>query len=216
MQKTILLTTMLLLLATLPGNAQQTSMRIHYKDGSHSDVPISDIDSLSFVSGSNTADEATLTGTWVWGSRQLGYYEVLTLLDDFTYTAYDNLFSYGFDAYTYGFYARYGMMLTLWSNGYGYQRRYQWFLTALTENALSVLTREGPFTYYRLQPGDFALGLNDDPQPLPDGTTVVFSDGFTVDTTADGRLQPLMPGTTYVLLHTASTNLTWARKVVVE
>ena len=52
---------------------------------------------------------------------------------------------------TYGWYAQVGAMLTMQSNGYGYNRRNSWFVMGLTENALAVMTRMGRFTYYRLQ-----------------------------------------------------------------
>lgn len=213
-RKTELLILALLLTVTV---AAQNSLRIHYHDGTHSDIPLNSIDSISFIDSSTTpADEATLTGTWVWAQRDMGYYEVLTFNADQTYTGYDNYFSYGFDTQTFGFYSHYGALLTLWSNGFGYQWRYQWLVTMLTGNALSVVTRSGPFTYYRLHPDVIRLTLADGPQPLPEGSTLLFTDGTIIDTTTEGHLQPLLPGSTYVLLHNTTTNLTWAYRVVIN
>ena len=195
--------------------AAQNTMRIHYSDGNHSDIPISSIDSISFVDSTPSEEEATLAGTWVWANRERGYYEVINFNDDFTYTGYDNYFTYGFDTQTFGFYSNYGVMLTLWSNGYGYQWRYQWFITALTQNALGVMTRNGPFTYYRLLPDVLRISMSGDIISMPDGTTILFTDGVTLTTTDDGSLQPLLPGTTYIIMYNADTNLTWARKVIV-
>ena len=42
---------------------------------------------------------------------------------------------------TNGWYAQVGTMPTLQSNGLGYNRRYNWFVMGLTENALDVMTR---------------------------------------------------------------------------
>ena len=47
--------------------------------------------------------------------------------------------------------AQVGAMLTLQSNGFGYNRRYNWFVMGLTGNALDVMTRKERFIYYRLQ-----------------------------------------------------------------
>lgn len=193
----------------------QNHIRIHYKDGSHADVSINSIDSLTFINIDSTATAATLTGTWVWAKRERGYYEVLTLNDDYTYTGYDNYFDYGFDTQTFGFYSNYSAMLTLWSNGYGYQWRYQWFITALTENALSVITRNGPFTYYRLLPEVIHLSRSSSPLFLGDGVELLFTDGVIVNSTDDGRLQPMSTGTTYILRRQLSTNQIWACKVIV-
>jgi hypothetical protein len=211
--KKILLSLFTLLLCQ--GLAAQSHIRIHYKDGSHADVALSSIDSLTIVSIDSTATAATLTGTWVWANRERGYYEVLTLNDDYTYTGYDNYFDYGFDSQTFGFYSNYSSMLTLWSNGYGYQWRYQWFITALTENSLSVMTRNGPFTYYRLLLDVVHLSRSSSPINIGEGEELLFTDGVIVDSTSDGRLQPLSSGTTYILKRNISTNQTWAVRVVV-
>jgi len=125
-------------------------MRIHYKSGVHTDIAIAEIDSLTFVEGDgykhdndNVDEDASLVGSWLWGDIDAGYYELLTFNDDHTYTGYDNYFTYGFDTQTYGGYSHYGAMLTLQSNGFGYKRRYNWYVAALTGNALEVMTRMG-------------------------------------------------------------------------
>ena len=111
----------LLLLSVLCSElAAQSHVRVHYKNGAPVDIPIADIDSLTFVDvevDSTDIGRAELTGSWVWGSVELGYYEVLTFGEDRTYTGYDNYFTYGFDTWTYGFYSQYGTMLTMWSTG---------------------------------------------------------------------------------------------------
>ena len=113
----------------------QTHMRIHHKGGGHSDVTIEQIDSITFVDGDEgQAEEAELMGSWLWGDKEVGYYELLTFNDNNTYTGYDNYFTYGFDTMTYGWYFRYGNLLTLQSNGFGYNRKYTWYVMGLTEN----------------------------------------------------------------------------------
>ncbi len=196
--------------------AAQTNLRIFYKDGGYAEIPLADIDSLCFADGSSSQQQATLSGQWLWGNRERGYYELLSLASDNTYTGYDNYFTYGFDTQTFGFYSTYGSMLTLWSNGYGYQWRYQWFIANLTQNALSVVTRTGPYTYYRLKPEVIHLTVNGSPLSMGEDTKPIFTDGVTVSTTEEGLLQPLQPGTTYILGHTAASNQTWGYKVVVE
>ena len=135
-----------LILGTQMLNAQNT-MRIHYKDGTRGDVPIEQIDSITFVDDEGGEGEEVqvkeLTGSWLWGNVAQGYYELFTFNADKTYIGYDNYFTYGFDTMTYGYYSVYGAMLNLWSNGFGYQHRYNWFITALTENALGVMTNDG-------------------------------------------------------------------------
>ena len=67
----------------------QDRMRIHYKNGGHTDVSIVDIDSLTFVKGVDDdvhENDASLKGSWLWGSQEAGYYELLTFNDDHTYT----------------------------------------------------------------------------------------------------------------------------------
>jgi hypothetical protein len=207
----------LLLLLPLSAAVAQTSLSLHYKDGSRADVPLADVDSITFTpTAADPSGQATLAGSWLWGSRERGYYELLTFNADYTYTGYDRYLDYGFDTQTFGFYSTYGTLLTLWSNGFGYQWRYQWFVTALTANALSVVTRSGPFTYYRLQPGVIRLSLSAQPLSLGQGVTLLFTDGVTVTATGDGRLRPLATGTTYIIHRTEATNTAWAAMVVVE
>ena len=107
--------------------------------------------------------EGSLVESWLWRDSDAGYYELLTFNEDKTYTGYDNYFTYGFDTMTYGWYAQVGAMLTLQSNGYGYNRRYNWFVMALTGNALDVMTKMGRFTYYRLQPEVIHLQAGGEP-----------------------------------------------------
>ena len=125
----------------------QDYMRIHYKGGGYSDVAIEQVDSITFIKGddapSDSTTEVSPTGSWLWGSQEQGYYELLTLSEDHTYTGYDNYFLYGFDLMTYGWWTQIGAMITLQSNGFGYQRRYNWYITELTENALGVMTKMG-------------------------------------------------------------------------
>ena len=192
-------------------------MRIHYKDGTRVDIPIETIDSLTFVeetADSTASERAELTGSWLWGSQEQGYYELLTFNEDRTYTGYDNYFTYSFDTWTYGWYAQLGTMLTLQSNGYGYQRRYNWFVIGLSPNALEVMTKMGSFIYYRLQPNTLTLTTGS-PLPLPDGDTIVFTDDVIVK--SDGTtLLPLNLGTTYILVHHKATDQILAYKVEVS
>lgn len=63
----------------------QTHMRIHHKGGGYSDVPIEQIDSITIVDGDESLDEEVeLTGSWLWGDAEAGYYELLTFNDDYT------------------------------------------------------------------------------------------------------------------------------------
>jgi hypothetical protein len=196
----------------------QNAMRVHYKDGREQDIPIEQVDSVTFIKGDDTASdpvgEIGITGSWLWGSQEQGYYELLTINEDRTYTGYDNYFSYGFDLMTYGWWAQIGAMISLQSNGFGYQRRYNWYITELTESALGVMTKMGPFTYYKLQPevihihksGYLECGV---------GEEYVFADGLKVRI-EDNKLHAISEGTTYILKYIAAPNLTYAYKVVVE
>lgn len=194
----------------------QDIMRIHYKNGAHTDIPIAEIDSLTFVDSKTGTvdDEATLVGSWLWGSREAGYYELLTFNDDHTYTGYDNYFTYGFDTQTYGWYSHYGAMLTLQSNGFGYQHRYNWYVTALTNNALAVMTKMGPFTYYRLQPEAIRLSVGGY-ATLTEGESVVFADGVIVSID-NNSLHGLLPGQTYILKKVSSSDMILAYQVIVN
>ena len=202
-----------LLLCSLSMMAQNT-MRVHYGDGSQQDISLSQIDSVTFVSKETPEENVSLTGSWFWGKADAEYYELITFGDDHTYTGYDNYFTYGFDTMTYGWYSWYGSMLTLQSNGYGYQRRYNWFVIGLTSNALEVMTRWGPFTYYRLQPEVLSVSSSEPYTGFGDDVTIVFADGVTVK--ADGnKLQGLSPGTTYILVRNGE-GMILAYKVVVR
>jgi len=183
------------------------------------DIPLSTIDSLTIADsdGSTPATpDATLIGSWLWGDAAKGYYELITFGNDYTYTGYDNYFTYGFDTQTFGWYSYFGNMLTLQSNGYGYQWRYNWFVNVLTENALTVITRSGPFTYYRLQPEVIRLQPQGTPLPCPTGDEYLFADGVTVSVTDDGELQGLIAGTTYITKRIGLTDRIVACQVIVE
>ena len=194
----------------------QTHMRIHHKGGEHSDVPIEQIDSITFVDGSDLpVNEESLMGSWLWGDTEAGYYELLTFNEDRIYTGYDNYFTYGFDTMTYGWYKQMGNMLTLQSNGYGYNRHYNWFVMGLTGNALDVMTKMGRFVYYRLQPEVIRLKLGGSPLAFSNGDSFVFADGVVARITEEG-LQGVSMGTTYVQLYIAESNCIIAYKVVVE
>ncbi len=200
------------------GTLAQSHVRIHYKNGARVDIPIADVDSLTFVDAevdSAGVGRAELTGEWLWGSVEQGYYELLTFNTDYTYTGYDNYFTYGFDTWTYGFYSQYGTMLTMWSNGYGYQRRYNWFVTALSENALEVMTKMGTFIYYKLQPETLRLKIDGEPLSCDNGDSFVFADGV-IAAIEDNKLKGVAKGTTYIQKYDAATKMVLSYKVVVE
>lgn len=213
MKRTIL--ALLCLLGLTPVCQAQDTMRIHYKNGGHSDVAIEQVDSITFVKGDYTpVAEVSLIGSWLWGSQEQGYYELLTINEDRTYTGYDNYFTYGFDLMTYGWWTQTGAMLILQSNGFGYQRRYNWYITALTENTLGVMTKMGSFTYYKLQPETLHLQVNET-LTCEVGDSFVFADGVTV-TIQDNRLVGLVAGVTYVQKRIVANNAICSYKVVVE
>ena len=202
------------LVGLIPVCQAQDTMRIHYKNGGHSDVAIEQVDSITFVNGGDApATEVSLIGEWLWGSQEQGYYELLTINNDHTYTGYDDYFSYGFDLMTYGWWAQIGAMITLQSNGFGYQRRYNWYITELTENVLEVMTKMGPFTYYKLQPETLHLRVNG-MLTCEDGDSFVFADGVTA-AIQDNRLVGLAVGVTYVQKYIASINTIFSYKVIV-
>lgn len=191
----------------------QNNMRIHYKGGAVSDIPIEEIDSVTFVQKDTPVEEVTLIGSWLWGNQEQGYYELIAFNEDYTYTGYDNYFAYGFDTMTYGFWAQIGAMLTLQSNGYGYQRRYNWYVTELTENALGVMTKMGSFTYYKVQPETLHLQVNGT-LTCQEGDSFVFADGV-IATIQDNKLIGLTPGETYIQKYIADSKRIVAYKVVV-
>ena len=194
--------------------AAQNTMRINCADGNMTDIPIGQIDSISFIEKTVESIEASVTGGWFWGSQEQGYYEVLTFNEDHTYTGYDNYFSYGFNTMTYGWYLEYGNLLTLQSNGFGYNRKYTWLVTGLTENALEVMTKMGSFTYYKLQPEVIMLNVNEETSCPEDGS-VVFADGIIVRAEED-KLIGLIEGTTYILIRRAIDDKIVAYKIVVK
>ena len=193
----------------------QVHMRIHHKSGGHSDVPIEQIDSITFVEKDEEAHEVSLIGEWFWGSKEKGYYELLTFNEDRTYKAYDYYLEYGFDTWTYGTYMANGMMLNPWSNGYGYRRTYIWFITGLTENALEVMTQMGSFIYYRIQPEVYSLKVGEESYVCEGNDYYVFCDGVMV-LCCDGKLKGISEGTTYILKYEASSKFIKAYKVVVK
>lgn len=192
----------------------QNTMRVHYKDYTKQDISISQIDSITFVDKEAPEDGVSLTGSWLWGNRNIGYYELLTFSDEHTYTGYDNYFTYGFDTMTYGWFTWYGNMLTLQSNGYGYRRMYNWFIVGLTSNALEVMTKMGAFTYYKLQPEVIYVSSSELYSGFDDGVSVVFADGVIV-TVEGNKLQGVIQGSTYILVKKASDDNIYAYKVIV-
>lgn len=194
----------------------QNTMRIYYKDGSVYDTPIERIDSITFIEKvSEDLHEVTLLGEWFWGSKEKGYYEVLTFNEDKSYIGYDYYMEYEFDTWTYGTYMDNGIMLNLWSNGYGYRRTYRWFVTALTENAMEVMTQMGSFTYYRVQPEVYSVRIGEESYECNEADYYVFTDGTKV-TDIDGRkLKGISEGTTYILRYNAASGLIMAYKVLV-
>lgn len=193
----------------------QNAMRVHYKDGTEQDILLSQIDSVTFTDKEVPEDDVSLTGSWLWGNWEAGYYELLTFCEDHTYTGYDKYFMYGFDTMTYGWYMWYGNMLTLQSNGFGYQRRYNWFIVGLSPNALEVVTKMGIFTYYRLQTETIYMSPAEKYDGFTDDESIVFADGVVVKAKGS-ELRGLIPGTTYVLVRNAFEDRTVAYKVIVR
>ena len=193
----------------------QNTMRVHYKNGTEQDILISEVDSVTFVEKVVPDEEVSLIGSWLWGNREAGYYELLTFNYDHTYTGYDNYFSYGFDTMTYGWYSLYGNMLTLQSNGFGYKRMYNWFVSGLSSNALEVMTKMGGFTYYKLQQETLYVSMSAAYSEFPKDSSIIFSDGIIVKAVWN-QLQGLRRGTTYILVHDSFEDKIMAYKVIVE
>lgn len=213
---TILFFIALILCHSIPIVSQNT-MRIHYKDETDQDIAISQVDSITFVEkdSQDEEDNVTLTGSWLWAKKEAGYYELLTFNADQTYTGYDYYFSYGFETQTYGWYSLYGNMLTLQSNGFGYRRRYNWFVTGLSGNALEVMTNMGAYTYYRLQPETIYIQDGGLSAVFDNEDNIVFTDDFIVK--AEGnQLVGKAKGTTYILVSIAEQNKIVACKVIVK
>ena len=192
----------------------QNTMRIHYKDGTIQDVSISQIDSLTFVDKNTPEEGITLIGSWLWGNTNAGYYELITFNDDHTYTGYDNYFSIGFDSWTYGWYSQFGSMLTLQSNGYGYNRIYNWYLVGFSTNALEVITKMGSYTYYRLQQETIHVSLTE-PFYFANDDTIVFSDDV-FEKGIGNKLNGITRGNSYVLVKIAKSNEILAYKINIE
>ena len=183
----------------------QNYMRIHYKGGAVSDIPVGQIDSVTFVQKDTPAEEVTLTGSWFWGNVEQGYYELLTFNDDRTYTGYDYYFVYDFDTMTYGWWTQIGAMLAMQSNGFGYQRRYNWYITELTENVLGVMTKMGSFTYYKVQPETLTLQVNGT-LTCQEGDSFIFADGVKV-VIQDNKLVGLSAGETYIQKYISASKI---------
>ena len=105
-------------------------------------------------------------------------------------------------------------MLTLQSNGFGYNRRYNWFVIGLTENALDVMTKMGRFTYYRLQPEVIHLQVGGESLECDNDDNFVFADGVVVRI-INGKLQGVSEGKTYILKYNAEKMLILSYKVIV-
>lgn len=208
----------ILALFTMSAKSQNT-MRVHYNNGTELDIPIAEINCVTFVN-KDTLDggkegEVSLYTSWLWGNKEAGYYELLTFNDDYTYKGYDNYFTFGFDTMTYGWFTWYGNMLTLQSNGFGYRWMYKWFISGLVENALSVMTPHGPYTYYKLQPEVIYVPVSESYAGFDDSDTVVFADEVIVKG-EENKLQALSQGTTYVLVKKVPENKIVAYKVIVK
>ena len=212
---TCLLLSVLCTVFFCPKSNAQNTMCINYKDGNVYAIPIESIDSITFVEKKDELHDATLIGDWLWGNKEKGYYEVLTFNEDRTYIGYDYYLEYGFDTWTYGTYMANGIMLNLWSNGFGYRRTYRWFVSALTENALEVRTQMGSFTYYRVQPEIYSLKIGEESHQCYGGDYYVFTDGTKVSSN-EGRLKGIIEGVSYILKYDAKSRLIMAYKVIVE
>lgn len=191
----------------------QNTMRIHYKSGNTHDIFINEIDSITFVENKET-DDSSLLGAWFWGGKEKGYYEVLTFNEDRTYIGYDYYLEYGIDTWTYGTYTANGIMLNLWSNGIGYSRKYRWYVTGQTENALEVMTQMGCFIYYRIQSEVYSLKVGEELYECKEGDYYVFTDGVKVSE-SNGVLKGISKGTTYILKYNAKSGTILAYKMVV-
>ena len=214
MKRTIL--ALFCLWALIPICQAQDYIRIHHKGGEHSDVAIEQVDSITFVKdGDVPTAEVGLIGAWLWGSQEQGYYELLTFNEDKTYTGYDNYFIYDFDLMTYGWWWQTGAIITLQSNGFGYYRRYNWYITELTENALGVMTKMGPFTYYKLQSETLRLQVDGKLTCEDEDDTFIFADGM-IAAIQDNKLIGLAAGVTYIQKYIAVSNTILSYKVIVE
>lgn len=139
-----------LLLANAMSLFAQNTMRGSLNNGTCVDIPIDQVDSVTFVTvEKEQLRKVSLVGTWYWVSQEQGYSETLTFNAEGGFTCTDHYFGYDFGTSTYGTYMFFGSMLILRSNGYGYNRYYQWMVTELTETRLTVLTKMGSYTYIR-------------------------------------------------------------------
>lgn len=141
---------LIFLILSMVATSAQNTMRVSLKDGSLVDIPIEQIDSVSFVTVAKE-QRRELIGTWYWESKERGYSETLTFNADGSFTCIDHYFGYDFDSTTYGTYMFFGSILSLRSNGYGFSLFHQWMVTELTETKLSVMTKMGRFTYDKVK-----------------------------------------------------------------
>ncbi len=195
----------------------QNTMRVHCKDNTILDISISRIDSITFVEDNQqegNTGTGSLEGTWMWGTLESGYYELLTFNADRTYMGCDCYFEYGFESYSYGTYVNNGIMLNLWKSGYGYRQTYRWFISCLTENALEVVTQLGKYLYYRVRPEPIYIAQGHYWE-CPLGNSFVFADGVVVRI-ENGMLYGVSQGTTYIQMFETSSGLVFAYKVVVQ
>lgn len=78
MKRTIVILCCLLGLSIV--SPAQNHMRIHYKGGAVNDIPVEQIDSITFVQKDTPEEEASLIGEWFWGSVEQGYYELRSMM----------------------------------------------------------------------------------------------------------------------------------------
>ena len=105
-------------------------------------------------------------------------------------------------------------MLNLRTYGIGYNHIYRWFVTALTDNALDVMTSMGRFVYYRVQPEPLRMRVGGT-LVAADGDQFVFADGVYVDIVGN-QLRAKAAGTTYIQKSFGDTGQTWSYKVIIE
>jgi len=209
-----------ILLLVCAGLMAQNTMRVNRVDGTYVDIPVSDIEDVTFINQENPVGEATLAGQWLWGSKSEGYFELLTFNEDGSFIGYDKYFEFGTTYNMYGTYTRIGSILNLrftmqgYGVGAGYTYRYQLLIQDLTEYDLSVMTQYENYTYSRLQKEVFKLSKN---QTLKcsDGDYFVFADDDFLSGT-NTELKAINTGTTYILKYLSSKNHILAYKVVVE
>ena len=68
----------------------QNTMRVSQKDGTVIDIPIENVNSITFVNVEEPEGKASICGTWKWVGLEEGYSETLTFNADGTFTCVDN------------------------------------------------------------------------------------------------------------------------------